>query len=70
MSRIKKQKMTHNQILVLTKQGGVKDISNWTYVKTVALSEDGKNRAGKNSNNITKMIFANVVTNEMKEIII
>lgn len=70
MSRIKKQKMTHNQILVLTKQGGIKDISDWTYVKTVALSEDGKKRAGKNSNNITKMIFANVVTNEMKEIII
>lgn len=65
MAKGKKLSYTQREIM---KRNGIKDCSDWLYVKQETTNEDGTKNLSLKSNKISLMVVRNVVTGEEKKI--
>lgn len=67
MSRIKGKIPTRDQRHVLNSVG-IKDTTDWLYVETKFVSDDGAKNVARNSSKHKEMVFVNSNTSEYKSI--
>ena len=65
MSRISGKKLTRAQRKILA-NNGIKDASDWLYVKQETIDSSGAKSAALNRSKIIIMVIQNVVTGEIK----